>query len=102
MHLERLYGVPYRYEKTFDGTTRKDGVLHQDSVIHYVRNFEINFDNDRTEIGRILESDPRCRAAKLGYRNHLCMSARDIGEVVKNNLDANPYGLVKYPAVKPS
>ena len=98
MHLERLLGVPYRYDKKFSGRTRKDGVLYEDEAVHYVRDMTIDFDNDRTEIGQILEADSRCHSARLGYKKHLCMASHAIAEIVKKQFDLNPYNLVRYPA----
>jgi aminoglycoside 3-N-acetyltransferase len=95
MHFERLWGVPYRYNKQFRGVTRKDGELFEDSVIHYVRDMKFACVNDRTEIGKILEADSRCRSAQLGYRNHLKMSSAAIAEVVQNQLATDIYSLVR-------
>ena len=100
MHLERLSGVPYRYDKHFQGVTRKDGRLFKDAAVHYVRDMDIDFDNDRSEIGKILEADPRCRSARRGYRSHLYMPSAAIAEVVQNRLDANPYSLVRYHSLQ--
>ena len=78
MHIERLENVPYRFEKTFDGVTRQNGKTFEDEVVHFVRDFSLNFDNDRSRVGAAIEQDPTSRSASFGYGVHHITRARTV------------------------
>ena len=101
MHLERLIGVHYRYDKRFEGLTRKDGRIFEDAVVHFVRDLDIDFVNDRTDTGRELEADPRCHHARLGFGRHILMDGKSIEEVVRRRVARDPFALVRHPARAP-
>jgi aminoglycoside 3-N-acetyltransferase len=95
MHLEKLIGVSYRYDKKFSGKTIKDQRSFPDEAIHFVRNLETRFSSDRRPIGEVLARHPQCRRAFCGFRSHWCMPALAIGDLVFDKVRQNPYFLIK-------
>lgn len=94
MHLEKLLNVPYRYEKTFAGTTIDHGQMFSDEIIHFVRDESYGFINNREWIGKILESDFRCQKHFLGYSEHFCMQSHVIWEIVEREYSVNQNCLI--------
>jgi hypothetical protein len=55
MHLEKLAGVPYRRDESFEGTTRDSaGRTFSDCAVHFVRDTATAWKRNRGPLGRQL------------------------------------------------
>ncbi len=101
MHIERMNGVPYRYEKTFTGITRDadeetTDKETADEAIHFVRALELAFVNDRRTVGARIEADPACRVERFGYGVHRLTTARTVVRITQAHLRESPHGLIRF------
>jgi len=97
MHLERMAGVAYRYEKRFDGVTVVGGELHADSAYHFVRDEKMAVISHRQPVGSLIEEHSSCRSRTLAYGVHRLVPASLVQETVLSCLRRDPYFLVQFP-----
>jgi aminoglycoside 3-N-acetyltransferase len=98
MHLEKLHGVAYRYDKPFSGTTRDQGREVADMTIHFVRDMEQGTTTDRTRIGPLIDAQPECVRRTFGYGEHRLVPGAVVARVVSEQLARDPHCLLKEPA----
>ena len=94
-HVEQKVGVPYRYPKTFDGTTRIDGCEFESDVIFNVR----RLDSDRNpayfmRLDRDGRADGSVSAAPVGRSEVNLLRARDMERLARAGLVRDPEYLV--------
>lgn len=96
-HYEEKAAVPYRHFKDFKGTADYgDGMGARDaSARMFVRDLEIEPENDFSPIWAKLEKTGRLAKVELQYGLIQCATARDIGEVAEAELTADSWSLVK-------
>ena len=97
MHLEKMNGVRYRYDKTFIGTTRYRGGTFSDTAIHFVRDRELNPVSYRTRIGTLIDQEPECVKLSFGYGEHRFLPGATVARVVAENLAKDPFCLIQNP-----
>lgn len=94
MHLERTFQLPYRYDKTFFGTTRSGGQTYEDSSVHYVRDATIDPRNNRGYVGAMIDRDPTSRNVFFGYGAHRFVPASTVARITAEALSAEPNALI--------
>jgi aminoglycoside 3-N-acetyltransferase len=98
MHLEKLAGVPYRYDLALDGRSiGMEGVLRDDRAIHFARD-ELQFagwQTDREEMGRELEAAGIARVQRLHRCNHVCLPATPWKNHVVGRLKRDPLAMLR-------
>ena len=96
MHMERVLGVHYRYDKSFPGLTRDNGVEFEDVEVHSVRDQDLDFVNDRHAIGVLVDHDPRCRMVSFGYGTHRLIDAQVVTSIVEKTLREDPHAMIRF------
>lgn len=97
MHIERMHGVNYRYEKKFTGVILDNGQRIESDMIHFVRDERRNPETDRSRISSELDNCPDCKLVGYGYGEHRCIRMRVIVEKALAQLESNHYFLLKQP-----
>ena len=97
MHLEKLRGVSYRYDKLFTGVTRSRGSSFADSAIHYVRDLDTNPTSHRMRVGALIDVEPDCVRRQFRYGEHRVVPASTVARVVAEQLAKDPSSLIKEP-----
>jgi len=97
MHIERMHGAGYRYEKRFTGTIVDAGSRIESEMLHFVRDEKRNPETDRSRISAELDASPECRVVRLAYGEHRCMDAGAIAAKALARLSQDPYFLIKQP-----
>lgn len=95
MHFEKMAAVNYRYDKIFEGTSRKGDSLYKDRSIHFVNDLDIDPVCDRNRIGKLIDQDSDCNKISFAYGVHRLIPARKIALIVAKNLIDDPYCLIK-------
>ena len=97
MHLEKVHGVSYRYDKEFTGITRFSGRTFSDDAVHFVRDLELNPVSYRNRVGALIDQEPDCVRRPFAYGLHRFVPASTIARVVAENLAKDPFCLIKEP-----
>ncbi len=91
-HIEHLFNIPYRYEKSFAGEVIDGGKTLNVDVTFHVRPRGLNLEYDFEKIGDLLLNS---RAALKVDSTRLVISARSSLEVVSRMLSIDPFILLK-------
>ena len=95
-YIEKLAKVPYRFDKKFDGTYKKNGEIKKDFYIHYVRNLDDpNSLPDLTELITKSEELNYLKEVNLGRGTISCITAKDTMEIILKEINTNPNFLIK-------
>jgi aminoglycoside 3-N-acetyltransferase len=96
MHLEREAGVPYRFEKAYEGVTRLgDGNEIHDRAIHFQRDEALSVRRNRTPLGRALVDEGIATERTWHGIVHRCMAAGPVAERVVAALRADPWCMTR-------
>jgi aminoglycoside 3-N-acetyltransferase len=92
MHLEKLAGVPYRQDQTFEGITRdRDGRTFADSAIHFVRHDAVKWKRNRGPLGERLVADGVGREILHHGQAYRLFPAGPLVEAVLSALRQDPW-----------
>jgi aminoglycoside 3-N-acetyltransferase len=97
MHLEKINGVKYRYNKSFPGTTSVGGRTFPDEAVHFVRDRVMKPVTHRPRIGALIDQQPECLRRKFAYGEHRRVPAATIARLVREQLARDPFYLIKDP-----
>lgn len=93
MHLERMSNVPYRYDYSFKGKTKKNNKIFEDEAIHFVKD-QINYFNDsfidREKIGFEMEETNVSKSINYRYGKHFLLEAENFQDYVLGKLKKDP------------
>jgi aminoglycoside 3-N-acetyltransferase len=95
MHIEKVEGVPYRFDLEVEGTTITPAGRSHDKAIHFARCDMEGLGNDRLPVGNLLDDDPACVQVEYGYGVHRYVPARTVVNVATDLLRRDPNGLIK-------
>ena len=96
MHVEHTFGVDYRYDKEFFGTTiDHEGKEIQQRSVHYVRDLDRNAERYRTRLGIVLEEKGIAQKEKFRYGVHRTIFAQDFARMAHEKMRVNPYYMLK-------
>jgi len=98
MHFEKLAGVPYRRDLPLSGRTiGYDGVVFEDSAIHFARD-EVNYVGgftDRENMGRELEAAGIAKVCRLSHSAHVLLPAAAWRDHVVGRLKSDPLAMFR-------
>ncbi len=98
MHVEKLAGVPYRYEKLFSGyVINRKNIKIYDKAYHFIKNekFFKNYYQSRESFGQILVLKKICKSIKYGYGNIFLLNGNDFLDFTFKSLRKNPLIMIK-------
>lgn len=95
MHLERLLGVEYRYEKFFAGWSKIEGKVVRSELIHFVEKLNYGFRTDRNRIGDIIKSEGILNSVEIPYGEIQSSNLTEIMRVVMDAYESDPNVLIK-------
>ncbi len=95
-YVEKLLGVPYRYDKEFKGFLKLDNKYVEKVFVHYV------YDKEKPENGPDFEKFhkkaielKKVKISNLGKGQIVCVSAKNTFDLIKNEIVTNPNFLIK-------
>ena len=97
-YVEKMWNVPYRYDKPFTGTISDNTGEWQRTVIYYVRalkedGYDVRY--DMRKLGRELDRRGMLGRAPLGNSEILCSRAQDCFHVGYEMLDKDVYAFLE-------
>jgi aminoglycoside 3-N-acetyltransferase len=95
MHLEWRLRVPYRYEKSFEGSVRIGVEERRDTAVHFVRDERTDPQTDRRRIGAVIDEDGAVQRADCAYGVVRSLPARAVERVVGRELRRDPLFLLR-------
>jgi len=101
MHLEKIAGVNYRYDKKFNGKSRIDGKVVDDESIHFVRSIEADVHSNRNKIGSNIDREAEVVKCSFGYGEHRYFRASTAAKVIAKHLSVEPDCLVDGDVTRP-
>ncbi len=93
MHLERLLGVPYRYEKRFYGQSCGPEGSYPDELIHFVRRENSGLLTNRTAVGVAIDQRAGVQTVHYGSEHRL-VAFKEVREVVADEVGRDPLALM--------
>jgi aminoglycoside 3-N-acetyltransferase len=93
-HIEQMYGINYRYMKTFTGQVRSGNHLYDDVATFFVRDLERIVELDVTRLETYLLENGIMRVIRLGMGNIAVVDAQKLFAVTCELLDQDPYYLL--------
>lgn len=95
IHIEKMFGVKYRYDKVFKGITVNNDDCHEDSAIFFVRDFKINPKGARNKVGYQMDKLGLSKVAKLAYGTHRVVAAKDYFSYATECLKKDPFAMIE-------
>jgi len=103
LHLEKLYGVPYREDKLFRGTlVDADGKRREAAFTYYVRHEAGSVKMDYNRVGFQFDRTPDCRLQEFAYGQHRLFGAEALKRFTFQCLRRDPYCLTVIPGQEPA
>jgi len=100
-YIEQMYGVPYRYLKTFNGIIKDKEKEYEAKATYYVRYLDSNVDLDTTLLEQALLDSRVMSKVKLGASCIMTVAAKDFYDIGMHLLKKNIYSFLKeVPTVK--
>jgi aminoglycoside 3-N-acetyltransferase len=93
-HIEQLYGVNYRYLKTFSGQVHCNDHTYNDSATFFVRYLDRIVELDVSRLENYLLKNNIMRSSSLGKGKILAVNAQDLFNATVELLDNDPYYLL--------
>lgn len=94
-YVEKLIGVPYRFEKAFTGKSVVDGQLRDETYIHYARDLSNpKVYPDFSKMDKLAKKLGLAKTANLGRGQIVCISARDTLELIYQEIKKDPNFLI--------
>lgn len=95
-YAEKLLQVTYRYDKSFEGIFINKGIKEKRIFTHFVRDLsDPNTLPDLTKLNKISYDQKKAKDAKLGKGQISCVYAKDVLEIIKQQIPLDPYFLIK-------
>ncbi len=97
LHIEKLFGVPYRYNKLFKGKSIINNKYQKDYCYHYVKkeNFFKKYKSNRETLGRKLIEKKICKKIKYGYGHIYTIDCQNMLDFTTKELKKNPLIMVE-------
>ena len=95
MHLEWRLKVPYRYEKSFEGSIRVGSEERRDTAVHFVRDEQTDPQTDRRRIGAVIDEDDAVQQADCAYGVVRSLPASAVERVVSREFRRDPLFLLR-------
>ena len=95
-YVEKLVSVPYRFDKSFNGVFVKNGLREKRTYTHFCRDLsDPRTIPDLSKLNKISYDSGKAKDAKLGRGQISCISARDVVDIIKNEIEKNTSFLIK-------
>lgn len=97
LHIERMFGVPYRYERLFRGKSIINNKVEEDYCYHFVKkeNFFKKYKSNRELIGKKLVSKKICKKVNYGYGSIFTINCQNMLDFTFKELKKNPLLMVE-------
>lgn len=92
-YVEKLFEVPYRYDKEFEGVTVLQGKRIHHKVTYFVRS--LNYLPDFPKFDRFVKEGGYAKITKLGRGSIVCLSCQDVYKAFKEMYEKDRYALAK-------
>lgn len=96
-YIEQMHGIPYRFVKTFNGTTRRAAQITDVSCTCLVRYLDRNVETYLEPLRGNLQSAHALKSVQIGGAQILGARARDMFDVGMKMLDMNIYSFLAQP-----
>lgn len=93
-HIEQIYGVNYRYLKTFTGQVRCDDYTYNNSVTFFVRYLDRIVELDVSRLEDYLLKNNIMKSSSLGEGKIMAVNAQELFNTTIDLLDKDPYFLL--------
>ncbi|MDR3255482.1 MAG: AAC(3) family N-acetyltransferase [Synergistaceae bacterium] len=93
-YVEKKFGVPYRYDKIFGGTTIENGVARDASCTYFVRRLGEKSVFSPEALRKMLEESGNYNVSQFGAGKITCVDARRCADSVIERLEKNPLCLL--------
>ena len=93
-YIEQKAGVPYRYQKTFQGIIKDNDILEQASFLYYVRHLDQKSIFDSQIVKNFALQTHNLKSAAFGASHIICIDAKKICDDLASQLQADPLFLL--------
>jgi aminoglycoside 3-N-acetyltransferase len=91
-YFEKLYRVPYRFDKPFSGKLIVDGQTQDRTFIHFVRHLDRSeWDTSMSKFHEAAEEAGILSKAALGRGGIVALNTTDMAKLISERLDRTPY-----------
>lgn len=94
-YVEKFLNVPYRFDKEFSGVFIKNNKQFNKSFYHFVRELKPKYEPQFEKFNLSAQKNLLVKTSNLGKGQIVCITALDSFYLIKNELEKDPFFLVK-------